>query len=182
MKKFVCMFLLFCFVPMAFGADLILLRNGQQYRGQVTKIVEKGFVVKTIEGNVIVIPKSNIAKIYRDNKVLDFESGESYYLERKRPFLPFIVLSVATGAYAVRKYQDYQDNSKKSKEEVVDTGQSDLQNFKDQSKKDLAWSIGSGLFCIGSLYVAFKPIEVKVPIGKINLSATPNRVMLSLEF
>jgi len=182
MKKMVYAILLIAFVPNSFALDLIILKNGQQYRGQVTKIVEKGFVIKTNEGNVVVIPKTNISKIFRDNKVLDFEAGESYYLEKKRPFLPFIVLSVATGAYAVNKYKDYQDNSKKSKKETVDTGQSDLQNFKDQSKKDLAWSIGSGLFCLGSLYVAFKPIEVKVPIGKINLSALPNGVMLSLQF
>jgi hypothetical protein len=182
MKKVACLCLLFLFVPMAFGLDLIVLKNGQQYRGTVTKIVEKGLMVKTLEGNVVVIPKANISKIYRDNKVLDFVAGESYYLERKRPFLPFIVLSAATGAYSVKKFQDYQDNRKKSKAETESTGDSNMQNFKDQSKKDLAECIVSGLFCAGSLYVAFKPIEVKIPIGKINVSAIPNGVSLSLSF
>lgn len=184
MKKLACAILLLVWVPLIFGADVIVLKNGRQYRGKVTGVVEKGkgLMVKTDEGNVVVIPKANVSKIFRDNMVLDFESGERYYLEKKRPFLPFIVLSVATGAYSIKKYQDYRDNRDKSKKETSQTGQSDLQNFKDQSKKDMAECIVSGLFCAGSLYVAFKPIEVRVPIGKINISAIPNGVMLSLQF
>jgi hypothetical protein len=178
MRKIVLVLFFLSFVPLAFGLDVIILKNGHEYRGQITKIVDNKFVVKTIEGNVIGIPKANVAKIIRDNKVLDFMAGESYYLETKRPFLPFIVLGVATGAYSVKKLQDYQDHRKESQDQTL-TG---YQNMKDQSNKDLAECIVSGLFCAGSVYVAFKPIEVKVPIGKINISAVPNGVMLSLHF
>jgi hypothetical protein len=182
MRKIMLALFFISFVPMAMGLDVIILKNGHEYRGQVTKIVDNKFVVKTVEGNVIGIPKANVARIIRDNKVLDFEAGESYYLETKRPFLPFIVLGVATGAYSVKKFQDYQDHRKEADEATLKTGDPDQTNMKDQSKKDLAECIVSGLFCAGSVYVAFKPLEVKVPIGKINISAVPNGVMLSLHF
>jgi hypothetical protein len=178
MRKISVLIVFLWFVPLVFGTDLIILKNGHEYKGQVTKIVDNKFVVKTLEGNVIGIPKANVAKIIRDNKVLDFVAGESYYLETKRPFLPFIVLGVATGAYSVKKFQDYQDHRKESNDETLPG----YQNMKDQSKKDLAECIVSGLFCAGSVYVAFKPIEVKIPIGKLNISAVPNGVMLALHF
>ncbi|HEX9935219.1 MAG TPA: hypothetical protein VGB38_08490 [bacterium] len=180
MNRIAFFFLVLLFAPIAFGADLIILKNGQEYRGQVTKIVDnKTFVIKTTEGNVIGIPKANIAKIIRDNKVLDFIAGESYYLEKKRPFLPFIVLSAATGAYSVKKFQDSQEHRKQANDAKLGE---DVQNMKDQSNKDIAEGVVSGLFCLGSLYVAFKPIEVKVPIGRLSISTVPNGVMLSLKF
>lgn len=178
MKKVACILLLLCFVPHVLGADIILTKQKRKYRGKVIKIIDKGFVVRTVEGSIIVIPKENISKIFRGNKVLDFEEGMSYYLEVRRPFLPFMVLSIATGAYAVKKFQDYQ----KERDRVRNATPEEMVNTSDKSKTYLAWCIVSGLFSVGSFYVAIRPMEVKIPIGRINLSATSNGVMLALHF
>ncbi len=108
----------------------------------------------------------------------------SYYLEVRRPFLPFVVLGIATGAYALGKYREYQDKKTQAEQAIDDLpGQGqDYTYLDDQSKKALAWSIVSGLFSVGSFYVALRPLEVKVPIGKINLSTTSSGISIALHF
>jgi hypothetical protein len=166
-------------VPSLFGTDAVITKDRRKFQGTVVKITEKGFVLRTTEGTMIVIPKDRVSKITRGNKVLDFDAGISYYLEQKRPFLPFIILSVASGAYAVKKFDDYKTHRDEAN---ADNLGSEYTNLEDQSKKDMAWGIVSSLFCAGSVYVAFKPIEIKVPIGKIKLSMAPSGASLSLQF
>jgi len=178
MKKVATILLLLCLIPHAFAADTIVTKKNRKYHGKVIKIIDKGFVVRTVEGSIIVIPKENISKIFRGNKVLDLEEGMSYYLEVRRPFLPFIVLSIATGAYAVKKFQDYQNE----RERVKNSTLGDLVDTSDKSKTHLAWCIASGLFSLGSFYVAIRPMEVKVPIGRINVSTTSNGITVALHF
>ena len=56
------------------------------------------------------------------------------------------------------------------------------QNLKDQSKNDMAWCVVSGLLSLGSLYVALRPMEVKIPIARIKLSAVPTPQGITLAF
>ena len=184
MKRLISIILCVCFVSQLVAADVIVTKNNRRYNGTVVRIIDRGFVVRTAEGNVILIPKDSIARIYRDNKVLDFEEGMSYYLEVRRPFLPFVVLGIATGAYALGKYREYQDKKTQAEQAIDDLpGQGqDYTYLDDQSKKALAWSIVSGLFSVGSFYVALRPLEVKVPIGKINLSTTSSGISIALHF
>ena len=58
-----------------------------------------------------------MARINRDNQILDFITGERYYLEVRRPYLPFAVLSIATGAYAVNRFQEYDRLHKKAEKQ-----------------------------------------------------------------
>ena len=179
MKRVICVFLLFCAVSQVLATDTIVTKRGRKFQGKVIRIIEKGFVIRTTEGSVIVLPKDNISKIYRDNKVLDFEEGMSYYLQVRRPFLPFIVLAITSGAYCIDRYGQYRNDREDADEAVGD--EEELQ-YLDSSKKALAASIISGLFCVGSLYIALRPMEVRVPIGKIRMSATSNGVQLALHF
>lgn len=185
MKKVACILLYLCFVSQVFGTDIIVTKNNRKYNGRVIKITDQGFVVRTVEGGVFILPKENISKIFRENKeVLDFEEGTRYYLEVRRPFLPFVVLGVATGVYAVNKYQEYQDKRRLADDALAGIGEEgqDYTYLNDQSKKALAWCIVSGLFSAGSFYVAIRPMEVKIPIGRIKLSTTPGGVSLALHF
>jgi hypothetical protein len=180
MKRLIYVFLLFCVVTQAMGTDTIVTKRGRKFQGKVIRIIEKGFVVRTTDGSVIVLPKDNISKIYRDNKVLDFEEGMSYYLEVRRPFLPFIVLAITSGAYCVDRYSQYRKDRDEADEAVGDEDK-ELQ-YLNSSKKALAASIISGLFCVGSFYIAIRPMEVRIPIGKIRMSATSSGVTLALHF
>lgn len=183
MKKAIFILLIFFFIPQVLGADLIVTKQNARYRGKVIKITDKGFVVKTVEGTVIVLPKDQIYKIYREDKtILDFVEGTRYYIQVKRPFLPFVFLGIAAGAYAVNKFQDYQLHHRQAEDEKIQNAGPDYQNLNDQSKRDLAWCIVSGLFSAGSFYVAFRPMEVKVPLGRINVSTTSNGVTVALHF
>lgn len=182
MKKVVCSVLLLCLTSQILRADIILTKRGRKYNGKVIRITEKAFVVRTVEGTVIGVPKADITKILRGNQVLDFEQGVRYHLEVRRPFLPFIVLSIATGAYAIKRYQDYKDHKDQAEAELLKDAGSEYTNLNDQSKKDLAWCIISGLFSLGSLYVALRPMEVRVPMGRINLGMTSRGVTLALHF
>lgn len=178
MKKVATILLLLCLIPHAFGADTIVTKKDRKYHGKVIDRNTKGFVIRTVEGSLVVIPQENISKIIRDNKIYDLEERISYYLEVRRPFLPFVVLSIATGAYAVKKFQDYQDE----RDRVKNSTPEDLVNTSDKSKSHLAWCVASGLFSLGSFYVAIRPMEVKVPIGRINLSTTSNGITVALHF
>ena len=180
MKRVICVFLLLCVVSQVMATDTIVTKKGRKFQGKVIRIIEKGFVVRTTEGSVIVLPKENISKIYRDNKVLDFEEGMSYYLEVRRPFLPFIVLAITSGAYCIDRYGQYRDD-REDADAVMNDEDKELQ-YLNSSKKALAASIISGLFCVGSFYIALRPMEVRIPIGKIRMSATSNGVQLALHF
>jgi len=183
MRKVVISILLcLFFVPQLFSADTIVTKKNRKYYGKVIKIIERGFVVRTVDGNVIVIPQDHISKIFRDNKVLDFEKKMSYYREVRHPFLPFMVLSVATGVYSVKRFQDYKEHHRQAEDEKLKNAGPDYTNLNDQSKRDLAWSVVSALFSAGSFFVALRPMEVRVPIGRINLSMMPNRVSLAFRF
>jgi len=178
MRRITIYLLCLLFVPQLFAADTIVTKKNRKYYGKVIKIIGKGFVVKTIDGNVVVIPQSHISKIFRGNKVLDFESKMSYYREIRHPFLPFMVLSVATGVYSVKRFHDYKEHRRQADENTIPG----YTNLSDQSKRDLAWSIVSALFSAGSFFVALRPMEVKIPIGRINLSTTHNGFILALHF
>ena len=179
MRKTLWVLIFLSMVPGLFGTDVVITKEKRKFQGTVVKITEKGFVLRTMEGTMIVIPKDRVSKITRGNKILDFDAGISYYLEQKRPFLPFIVLSVASGYYAVIKFNDYKKNRDLAN---ADNLGPEYINLDDQSKKDMAWGIVSTLFCAGSVYVAFKPIEIKVPIGKIKVTLEPSGPVLSLHF
>lgn len=178
MRKWITMINLLVMVVPLIGADLIVTKTGSKYQGKVIKIIEKGFVVRTVEGTVHVIPKSNLSKIYRGNKVLDFEENMSYYLEVRRPFLPFIVLGLATGAFSVKNFQDYRKH-RDQYDQIQDESKSD---YLKKSNKELAYGIVSGLFSVGSFYIALRPMEVKVPIGRISLQTLDQGIQLSLHF
>jgi len=117
-RKIILLVLFFSFIPYLFGSDTIVTKQNKKYRGKVIKITDKGFVIRTDEGTVIVLPKSSVTKIYRENMVLDLEEGQRYRIETKRPFLPFIVLGVATGAYAVHEFQNYQDHARRAQDKL----------------------------------------------------------------
>ena len=98
----------------------------------------------------------------------------SYYIEVKRPFLPLAILGIGAGIYAVKEFQDYQENQRKTNE----TGVQDLSS----SKNALALGIASTLISLGSFYIALRPLEIKVPIGKIKMSVMPGGVRLAMNF
>lgn len=179
MKKIIVFFLLLVFSTHVFGADIIITKQKKKYHGKVIKITEKGFVIRIVDGTVIVLPKSNVSQIIRGKNVFDIENKVRYYIEVRRPYLPFVVLGIAAGVYCVDRFQEYQKERERIKNSIP---QDELKNVDDKSGTYLAWSVVSGLFSIGSFYVAFKPLEVKIPMGQLNLSATPNRVMLSFHF
>lgn len=178
MKKWITILLVLALAGQAIAADVILTKQGRRYHGKVIRVTEKGFVVRTVEGSVIVIPKQNVTKIYRDNKVLDFEEGMSYYLEVRRPFLPFVALSVVSGIYGVGKINDYNEKQKQADQLEAEA----RADYLKKSKQDLAMGIVAGLFSVGSFIIAIRPMEVRVPIGRINLSATQKGVTLALHF
>lgn len=181
MRKMITIFLVLCFFSHAFGEDIIVTKQKRKYYGKVINRNENGFLLKQADGSVIVIPIENISKILQGKTVYDFEEKMKYILEVRRPFLPFIILGVAAGAYGVKRYQDYQDHHQKAQEALQEPGD-DYTYLNDQSKKDLAWCVVSGLFSAGSFFIAFKPLEVRVPIGKLNFSTTSNGVTLALRF
>ncbi len=180
MKKITCIIILLCLASNLLSSDLIVTKNNKKYRGHFLRRTERGLLLKTDSGTLIVLPIEQISKIYRSDKsIWDFETRTRYYLKKNHPFLPFIFLGLATGAYAVQKYQDYQKHKQQAESEEQ---MANADYLADQSKRDLAWCIVSSLFSAGSIYVAFIPMEVKVPIGRINLSATSNGINIALHF
>ncbi|MBN2105571.1 hypothetical protein JW835_16150 [bacterium] len=179
-------FLLLIVVSNALALDILETRKGVKYRGKIVKVQDtkggKAFVMKTEQGSTIAVFQKNIARIYRDNQVIDLITGERYYTEVRRPFLPFAVLSIASGAYAINRFQEYDRLHKKAEKERKEA-QVDPEtiNTKDQ-KNAMAAGIVSSILSVGSLYIAIRPMEIKVPIGKVKVSSTLNGVNIALHF
>ncbi|NQT24475.1 hypothetical protein HQ585_03900 [candidate division KSB1 bacterium] len=186
MKRLILFLLLLLFASQGFTTDLIVTKENKKFKGQVVKVIDGKYIVKTTSGTTLAIPKSHVARIYRGNRLVDFEEGMTYLVEKRHPYLPFIVLSVASGAYSVNRYQEYNRRKKSYNNTLSEAQESgsedDLQNLTDNSGKALAESIIFGLFSAGSIYFAVKPLEVRVPIGKISVGTAPNGVRLSLNF
>ena len=182
MKRLLYVLILLGFASHLAGADVIETKTNRKYNGKIIKIVDDKIVIKTEEGNMVGIPKSSLARITRGKEVFDFVSGERYYLEVRRPFLPFMVVSVACGAYSVVKYQDYQRSHARFEKQKQEADAADATNLQDTSKKDLSTSVILAVCSAGTFIMALKPMEVKVPIGKIKIGMTPNGVRLSMNF
>ena len=170
-------------VPQIVLADIIVTRDKTRYSGKVIKILKNDFAVKLDDGTVIILKKSSVKEIIRNNMVLDLDDQMRYMVEKKRPFLPFLILSAATGIYAGRKFKDYSDHKKEADAIAADAGMGgEYQNLSDQSKRDMAIGIVSAMFSVGSFYIAVKPVEMRTPMGRINFGATSRGVSLALRF
>lgn len=161
------------------AADVIETKNGKTYNGAIVKTVDGKVVIRTDEGNMIGIPRTSLARVRRGKEVFDFETGERYYYEVRRPFLPFTVLSVACGAYSVIQFQEYSKLKKKYNDQKEDP---DVQNLRDNSGQHLTAGIVLAVCGAGSFIMAIKPMEVKVPVGKIKVGMSPTGVRLALNF
>ena len=183
MRRVAVVILMLCMIPQLLKADIIVTKDNNRYTGKVVKILPKDFAVKLNDGTVIIIPKNKVSQIIRNNIVLDLDQGIRYFVEKRRPFLPFLILGTATGIYSFKKFKDYKDHKKQADDLAAQAGmQEGYQNLNDQSKRDLAYGIVSAIFSVGSYYISLKPMEVKVPMGKINLSASPRGINLALHF
>lgn len=177
-RKWICVGLALCLPVQALAVDRVITRQKREYRGTFLNRTREGLVLRTVEGTLVVIPQSEISKIYREDKsIWDFETGTRYYLKKSLPFLPFTLLGAASGAYAVHQFNNYRDE----RERVKDTPD-DVNNITDRSMTHLALCIVSGIFSAGSFYIAFRPMEVKIPLGRINLSADHRGINLALRF
>jgi len=185
MKKLMVIFIFLMIVTQCVAQDIVITKQNKKYKGKVVKLTEKGFILRLIDGTIIVVPKSDISQIHRGKMIIDLEKQMRYYKEVHHPFLPLLVLGISSGAYSIKKFGDYQDErdriNKINEENEVDP---ELRNIDDKSWEHLALCIGSGLLSLGSIYISFKPMEVTIPIGPIKMSANYSykQVMLSFHF
>lgn len=161
------------------AADVIETKNGRTYNGAIVKTVDGKVVIRTDEGNMIGIPRTSLARVRRGKEVFDFETGERYYYEVRRPFLPFTVLSVACGAYSVIQFQEY--NKEKDRIRKLEQ-ENEATSLDDKSGQHMTAGIVLAVCGAGSFIMAIKPMEVKVPVGKIKIGMSPTGVRLALNF
>lgn len=181
MKKYYYILLWFVFISNALGADTIITKQNNKYVGSIVNRTEDGFGLRRSDGSMLVVPTEDISKIVRGNIEYNLIEGMKYRLEVRRPFLPFVVLGVVTGAYAVKSYGDYQNE----RERVKALTPTDLQNTDDKSKTYLAYTVVSALFSAGSFYISFKTMEVRIPlerIERISFNATSSGISVAFHF
>ncbi|MBN2415011.1 hypothetical protein JXO52_04180 [bacterium] len=162
-----------------FATDIIVTKTGARIEGKVLKRTDDQWAFRRLDGSITIFKTADISQFIRGKYIYDFEKKIQFIVEKRRPFLPFLVLSAGTGYYAVQKFQDYR---KHRDEAEADNLGPDYQNLQDESKKDMAFGIISGLFCAGSIYIALRPVEVKTALSTFKLSATPSRLNLAIEF
>ena len=80
MRKIVCCFLVLGFTACVLGEDTIVTKTKRKYQGTVIDRNEKGFVMRTVEGHMVVIPTDRISQIRRNNMVYDLETKTKYYI------------------------------------------------------------------------------------------------------
>ena len=168
---------------MALAMDTIVTKKNHKHVGTVIQRNETGYVLRTPDGSLVVVPIQDISKIIRDNKVYDFDKKMGYYLEKRRPFLPFVILGVGAGMYAYKKFSDYANNKRRADNALEEYGDPDQSTqYLDASKQDMAWGIASSVLSVGSFFIAFKPLQVTVPIGPIHIGMGPAQVGLAMQF
>ncbi|MBN1780128.1 hypothetical protein JW948_03315 [bacterium] len=186
MKVKIIVLVLLLSVTQIFSLDIIETRKGMKYRGSIVKVQNtkegKAFVIKTEQGGTVAVYQKDVARIHRDNQIIDLITGERYYLEIRRPYLPFAVLSIATGAYAVNRFQEYNRLKEKADKERELAGVDDETINTSDQKNAMGAGIVASIISVGSLYVALRPMEIRVPLGKINVSGTWNQIHLALHF
>ena len=184
MKKWIVSLVLISFITQPIIADVIVTNQNRKFEGKVVKRVKSKLVVRTNEGSAVMIPVDKISKIYRGNKVIDFQTKESYYIETRRPFLPFMVLGAVSAAYSVNRFQEYNRIHNAANTELDDLGANPGEKTTKDSTKPMATGIVAGLFSVGCFYIAMKPMELKVPMGKLKVGASPqgNGIQLALNF
>jgi hypothetical protein len=178
MKNMGYIFLFFIFIFDVYGKDTIITKQNNKYEGTVVNRTEKGFELRRYDGSMIVIPSESISQIIRGNIVYDLDEGMKYQTDVRHPFLPFAVLGVVTGAYAVKSFKDYQNE----RDKMLGETPPDYQNTSDKSKTFLAYSVVSALFSAGSFYIAFKPMEFRIPMTPISLSTTSTGLSVAMHF
>ena len=182
MKKWAVFILLFAFSTAVLAKDTLVTTQGRKYHGVVIARRSGNWVIRTSDGSVVEIPEAITAMIIRDKIVYDIANGQKYYLDVKRPFMPFMILGVAAGAYGYKRFADY-DKLHRAAEEQRQSFPDEVINTNDQ-KTALAEGIVSMLVCAGSFYIALRPLKVKVPMGTIELSLQAPRpgIMVSMRF
>ena len=181
MKRMFCILIACLCVSQVMAQDIITKKNGTKIRGKVVKNANQAFAVRTLEGNLVVVQQADIATIQRGHMLLDLERQIKFRVEKKRPFLPFLILSGASVAYSVHQFNEYKKNKDAADEVIL---QDDYIYLKDKSKRNLAMCIVSGFVGMGTAYIALKPVEVKTPLGpfKLSLGVVPGKVQLAMRF
>ena len=184
MKKCIATILLISFITQPVMADVIITNQNRKFEGEVLKRVKSKLVVRTKEGSAVMIPVEHVSKIYRGNKVIDFQTKESYYIEKRRPFLPFMVLGAVSAAYSVNRFQEYNRLHSAANVELNQLGANPGEKTSNDTTKPMALGIVAGLFSAGCFYIAMRPMELKVPIGKlkVGMNAQGQGVQLALNF
>jgi len=159
------------------ASDLFLTRNSGRVRGRVVQRQGSRFVIRTDDGRTIGLDINDILEIRRNDIILDFQTKMRYRIETQRPLMPLAILGVAAGAFAVKSYNDYT----KEKDRINNNPFPDI-DMSDKSGTYMAYTIVSGLVSAGSFYFAFRPVQTRVPIGQLKLSAGPGTVTLALHF
>ncbi|MCK5149052.1 hypothetical protein KAR48_20015 [bacterium] len=180
-QRFLFILLTCLFVSQAMGQDIITKKDGLVIRGRVVKRANKAIAIRTTEGILTVVKQADVSSIQRGKMLYDLETQIRYRIEKRRPYLPFLILTGAGAAYAVKQFDEYKKNKKEADAEIrVD----DIQNLNDKSKRNLATSIVSGIISIGTAYIALRPIEVKTPLGpfKMSLGIHDTQIRLSMNF
>lgn len=179
MKRFLTLFSLLLFVfPVFIMADVIVTTDHVKHEGVVKKRLEKGWVIQTKDNQMVLVPTNKIWKIYRGDTYIDFKEKMRYKVKVGRPYMPLAILGIASGIYSVTEFNRYSKNKKEADQLEGDAGA----DWTGKSNQALATGIVSGIVCVGSMYIAFKPVEMKIPMGKVQISAMPNQIHLSLHF
>lgn len=180
MQKLLVFILIFCFVTGVIAKDTLVTIQGKKYHGTVINRSGGNWIMRTSDGAVVEIPESITIRIIRGNIVYDMELGQKYYLEVKRPFLPFAILGIAAGAYSYKRFADYSKLHRDAEAQRA-AFPDEVINTSDQ-KGALAEGVVSLLVSAGSFYIAFRPLKVKVNMGTIELSLQSPRPGVTLSF
>ncbi len=164
-------------IQSVFG-DTIVTTDKKKYEGKIVKRSEKSYVVRTTDNQMVIVPRNNLWRIYQGEDVIDFKEKMRYKVKVGRPYMPLSILGVAAGIYSVTEFNRYSKNKKKY-EAQEEENQAD---YLGKSNQALATGIASAIISVGSFYIALKPVEMKIPVGRIQVSAASNQVQVSLHF
>jgi hypothetical protein len=186
MRRLLFILITLVFVSQTFAQDVITKKDGVVIHGRVVKRANNAFAVRTNEGNLVVIKEADVASIQRGKLLMDFERQLRFRVEKRRPFLPFLIITGVSAAYGVQKYKDYEKHRDEADEQKAIFGEDNEEyiNLNDKSKRDMAMTVISGVVSLGTAYIALRPIEVKTPLGPLNLSmgVKANQVQLAIHF
>ncbi len=181
MRRFSIIFVvIFFWCGQLLAQDIVVTKQGARVRCKLLKRTESKWAFQREDGTIGIFEMNQISKIIRGNHEYDLEKKIQFVVTKRRPYLPLLLVTGLAGATAYTKFVDYKRHHDKAEADRLALGDDYVNTGITLATQDMALGILSGLVCLGTGYIAFKPVEFRTAVGTFRISMSGSSFRLAL--